>query len=155
MQRLKPIVDFLDNYWMYVTIGVCLFFLGVVRIVVRYRGEPVVEMRDITMTIEGRRMYVHRVITERICDAILDAVINDSITADEANREMGKLAKVYDPKISEEIIRQRKPAIVKAQLRNNERRRKLNGKDTPVPIPQPKIEKPVDDDSIAAILNRA
>jgi hypothetical protein len=153
--RLKPIVDLLDNYWMYIVIGVCLFMLGVVRIVVRYRGEPVVEMRDITMTIEGRNMHVHRVVQEKICDAVLGAVIDGDITVDEANRELGKLAKVYDPKISEEIIKQRKPAMVKAQLRNNERRRKLNGKSTPAPIPQPTIDKVEDENSLSAILNRA
>jgi hypothetical protein len=153
--RLKPIVELLDNYWMYVVIGLCLFGIGLVRIVVRYRGEPVVEMRDITMTIEGRNMHVHRVVQEKICDAVLGAVIDGDITVDEANRELGKLAKVYDPKISEEIIKQRKPAMVKAQLRNNKRRRDLNGKTTAVPIPQPKIEKVEDENSLTAILKRA
>jgi hypothetical protein len=156
MHRLRPIVDFLDNYWMYLVIGVCLFVLGIVRIVVKFKRDPQVEMRDITMTIEGRKLHVERVELECICDGLLNAVLDGRIDAQEANVAMAKIAKALKREDLMPLIRERKPAILKADLRNKKRRRQLNGgHDKPVLLPQPKIDKPVDEDSIAAILNRS
>lgn len=116
---------------MYLVIGIGLVLLGVTSYLVRTKRKPAVDMREITMTAEGRRMYVQRIAMERICDGLLEAVINGEITDDEANAEMARLAKIYSHPELIPLIRKKKTPMLKAQLRNNKRRRAVYDKETP------------------------
>jgi hypothetical protein len=131
-----------------------LFLLTCIAIGKRRRLKYLPAMRDITMTIEGRRLHVQRVTLERICDGLLEAVINGDITDDEANIEMAKLAKIYSHPELIPLIKRKKTPMLKAQLKNNKRMRALNGGHYDrVQTPEPKESKKVDEDSIAAIMN--
>jgi hypothetical protein len=142
----------LREYGGWVIGGMFLLILWVFSRQRKYKNLP--SMRDITMTVEGRRLHVQRVTLERICDGLLEAVINGEITDDEANIEMAKLAKIYSHPELIPLIRKKKPAMMKAQLKNNKRMRALNGGHyDKVQIPDPKdVKTTVDEDSLAAIL---
>lgn len=113
------------------------------------------KVREVTMTVEGRRLYVDKVFYERMCDSTIDAVLNGEITEDEANNLMARLAQALkQEKEFEPIFRSKKPALVKAKLKASQRRRDvstLNGR-RPIkkaPIPEPVEEKP----TLASILS--
>lgn len=157
-EGLIELREIVRDYSQYITLSiVVLALLWVQWITFRPRKKlPVDTMRDITMTEKGRKLHIERVVLERICDGILEAVINGEINDDEANKEMVKLAEVYNHPELVPIIRRKKAPMLKAQLKNNERRRKLRGKERRerLPIPEPKSVKTVakDPDSLASIL---
>jgi len=96
-------------------------------------------VREVTMTVEGRRLYVDKVFYEQMCDAVIDLVLDGKISDQEANDMMAWLGqKLRHGKDFEPIFRKKKPLLVKAKLKASDRRRKLNGgrKPTPAPIPE-------------------
>jgi hypothetical protein len=120
------------------------FALLLLYVVSRMRKKKVhtTTIEDITMTPEGRRLYVHREVMETICDGLVTLCIDGKITDDEANVQMARLAKLYGLEEMIPLIRNKKPKLLKAQLKNNERKRSLtkrlwNKETTKVPIPEP------------------
>lgn len=125
-----------------ILLGCFAFLLLYVVSRMRNKKVPSRTIEDITMTPEGRRLYVHREVMETICDGLLTLCIDGKITDDEANAQMARLAKLYGLEQMIPLIKNKKPKLLKAQLKNNERRRSLKKRlwnmDTDkVPIPEP------------------
>lgn len=154
LDRIRPIVHWISEYWLWLCVGVLVFSIGMVQRIKHIGPKPTRAdiLKDVTMTIEGRRMFVHKVMLDAICDAALEKVLSGEITTQEMNDELGKLAKIYDKSALENLIRERRTPALKAELRHNKRRRQTrNEKPVPVPLPRPKKD-PVDPDSLQAIL---
>lgn len=134
---------------------VCVFGVAL-RLLTRPRKKPL-QLRDMTMGEEGRRLHVQRVSMERICDALLEAVIQGELTDQEANAEMAKLAKIYNKEELIPLIRSKKPRMLKANLQHSDTRRRLNrGQVDKVPIPEPEDVQgsSVEEETLTSILRR-
>lgn len=118
-------------------------------------ARPRPTARDVTMTVEGRRLFVQGKILNAICDAILTVYLDGDITADEANAELATLAKFYHHEELIPLINDKKNRLFKQRLKATQRRIKLGNKAKPLPIPEPSkvLIKPKDDgERLASIL---
>src|ERR1700692_1325693 len=120
-ERLRPVIDMLHDFWMYISIGVLLFLLGITRHIVHRGRLPTMadRMKDITMTVEGRRKYVEMKAFEAVCEALLIQTLDGELTDEEANALMVLFAKNLNQEATGELIRKKKSVLLKAQLRNN------------------------------------
>lgn len=160
MLKLRDVQEYVSDHilWVWISLGLSVATL---LWMMWPRHKPQSSMRELTMTVEGRRLYVQRVVLECICDALLEANISGQIENDEANAEMARLAKFYHHEELIPLINDKKKRLQKKQLKNNERRRKLNGRPEHIPIPGPlpgQAETPIVEsnssaDTILSILN--
>lgn len=140
LKYLKDVQDAaIDN------LGWVMLFLSTLALVTVWRlskrkSQPLSEMRDITMTVEGRRMHINRVFIERTGDALLEAVFQGEITEQEANDRYGWLARQMKQDDLIPLIQKKKQPMLKAQLQANKRRRSLGKKEAPLPLPSPKSD---------------
>lgn len=157
MQNLRVIQETVREYYLWIAIGLALSLLFAVRRVTHRKPRKLVEVRDITMSTEGRRMHVNRVFVQRTADALLDAVFAGEITDQEANECYGWLARQreYEEK-QPALIKIRKQALLIAELKANKRRRELGKKSPTIPLPEPKPEPKLNETehpTLAAIFN--
>lgn len=152
--------DLVYHYWLWLCVALAVGALFWVRRVLR-RTPKTLEVRDVTMTYEGRKLHVKRVVFNAIMDGVLEATLNGDINEQEANDVLGLIAKTLHHEELMPLIRIRKTAIAKSVMKHNKRRREVHGKDLPLPIPTEKDVKtlpPVDTSDAAklsAILSAA
>lgn len=154
METLTKGRQFVNDFGLWVILGLLVLLWSVVyKLRSRLRRKPRPTMRDVTMTVEGRKLYTDTIFLERLCDTLLECVLRDEISEQEANAKLAIVAKSFRREEIMPLIKAKKSKFLKAQLKANERRRKMNGKTTPLPLPSETSKassKPKDDGELLA-----
>jgi len=136
MDQINRVRESVGDLILWVALGLLVLVWGVMyRWRKRQRRLP--NVRDVTMTVEGRRLHVQRAVLNAVADGILDAHLNGEIEADEANAELARIARFYHHEELIPLIKDKKTKLMKRKLRDLKRRRDLNGKGDRLPIPEP------------------
>lgn len=155
MENLSKAKEFVADYILWITLVVLCSAWALSWRAWR-RKKPRLTVRDVTMTVEGRKLWTDTVFLERLMDALLECVLRDEITEQEANAKLAIVAHAFHREELMPLIKAKKSKFLKAQLKANKRRRALNGKTKPLPIPtetSTPAHKPKDDgDILASIL---
>ena len=133
-QAMENVRRFVDDYGLWLITGLVVLLWGVVY-KLRSRPKKHVTMREVTMTVEGRKLYTDTIFLERLCETLLDCVLRDEITEQEANVKLAIVAQAFHREELMPLIKAKKSKFLKAQLKANKRRRDMNGKTPALPIP--------------------
>lgn len=157
MESLGKVKEFVNDFSLWIILGLLVLVWSVMYGWRRRLRSPRKTSRDVTMTVEGRKLFVQKTILNAVCDGILDAYLNGDITSEEANLEMARIAKFYHHEEIIPLINDKKSKLLKHKLKQLKRRRSLNGSAKPLPLPTETSKAPVkpkdDGELLASILS--